>query len=143
MRVWTVLAVATVTISLLLGNDGGSCVPVEPTQPLCTEDVDCAAGQICVDGDCVPFGEGWRCEGMGGTCTHFMEPCGDDFVEWTPMDCPMGRSGKCCLPLDGDCEGVLGGECRHWEDTCPEGFGGTVPMNCPGGRSAQCCVLLQ
>jgi len=39
-----------------------------------------------------------QCELAGGYCTNFLTACKAGFVDGSPMDCPMGKSGKCCLP---------------------------------------------
>jgi eight-cysteine-cluster-containing protein len=39
-----------------------------------------------------------KCEQNGGYCTHFLDTCKTGYVGGPPMDCPMGKSGQCCLP---------------------------------------------
>jgi len=52
---------------------------------------------------CFEFQCQWRelseCETKGGTCTHFMDECPDGTYGESPMGCPLGRSGQCCLPF--------------------------------------------
>lgn len=140
-RTWARALLAVAGVVTLGGY--GPCVPVEPDEPVCAADLDCPAGRICRDGVCVdePV-EGERCRDMGGTCAYFLDECPQGTFDWTTLDCPLGRSGKCCLPADASCEGDLGGTCEWWQATCPEGTGGAIPLDCPDGRSAQCCIPL-
>jgi hypothetical protein len=39
-----------------------------------------------------------QCELAGGYCEYFLTACKDGYVDGTAMGCPMGKSGKCCLP---------------------------------------------
>lgn len=139
------VGVATLALLFLfsMGSDD-SCVPVEPVDPGCASPGDCAVGEVCREGACVAAPvEGERCEGMGGVCGYFLDACPDSHFEWTGLDCPMGRSGMCCLPYDASCEGDLDGRCIFWTEECPGGTGGVGPMDCPWGRSSQCCVPLE
>ncbi|PIX97228.1 MAG: hypothetical protein COZ24_06460, partial [Hydrogenophilales bacterium CG_4_10_14_3_um_filter_63_21] len=38
------------------------------------------------------------CEQAGGYCTHWLTDCKVGFTGGAPLGCPMGKSGKCCLP---------------------------------------------
>jgi hypothetical protein len=57
---------------------------------------------------CVEFQCQWRplseCELKGGICTHFMDPCPEGTYSESPMGCPLGRSGQCCLPFGEEIE---------------------------------------
>jgi hypothetical protein len=56
---------------------------------------DSAGVSVAAQGACKPV---TQCEAAGGTCTYFLTPCKAGFVDGSPMDCPLGKSGKCCLP---------------------------------------------
>lgn len=86
--------------------------------------------------------EGQQCASQGGYCTHFLTPCRYDYLSSSPSDCPMGRSGKCCLPpapTATKCE-AQGGYCTYWQAKCQNDFLPAGPADCPHGRSAQCCL---
>jgi len=52
---------------------------------------------------CFEFQCQWRelseCETKGGVCTHWQDECPSGTYSESPMGCPMGRSGQCCLPF--------------------------------------------
>lgn len=56
---------------------------------------DGAGVSIAAQGECKAK---TKCEQAGGYCTHFLTKCKAGFVDGSPMDCPLGKSGKCCLP---------------------------------------------
>jgi len=39
-----------------------------------------------------------NCELAGGYCEFFLNACKADYLDGSPADCPMGKSGKCCVP---------------------------------------------
>jgi eight-cysteine-cluster-containing protein len=81
-----------------------------------------------------------QCETQGGYCAHFLDTCKQGYVGGAPMDCPLGKSGQCCLPAtQTQCE-TQGGYCAHFLDTCKQGYVGGAPMDCPLGKSGQCCL---
>lgn len=132
-----VVKTAILAAALVLATGSkDSCAPVDPVDPVCTMDTDCAPDETCQDSECLlsPCGE------AGGTCHHFLDTCPNDSFPWTGMGCPMGRSGMCCLPQEASCVDDFGGICLWWSDPCPDGYGGGSPMDCPQGRSGQCCI---
>lgn len=55
---------------------------------------------VCVDRyTCAPPPP-TECEQAGGYCAHFMDECDEGFRGGPPMDCPLGRSGQCCMPAE-------------------------------------------
>jgi eight-cysteine-cluster-containing protein len=56
---------------------------------------DSAGVSIAAQGECKPLAS---CQQAGGYCTYFLTKCNAGFVDGPPMDCPLGKSGKCCLP---------------------------------------------
>jgi len=73
---------------------------------------DGAGISVATEGECKPLTE---CEKAGGYCTHWQTKCEAGFVDAVPMGCPLGKSGKCCLPepkltLTTDKKGYLAGE---------------------------------
>ncbi len=117
-----------------------ACVPhgcaTEP-QPACdAARPDCPEDQVsvvrdgcwlCVRRDTCQPPPANACEAAGGYCAHFQDVCRAGFEGGGPMDCPLGRSGMCCLPA-ADCVGA----------------GGSIPVVpnapscCPGLSSISC-----
>jgi hypothetical protein len=126
-----------------------ACVPhaceTEP-QPACDEArPDCPDGQVsvvrggcwlCVErGTCRPPPAN-ACEAAGGYCAHFQDVCRDGFEGGAPMDCPLGRSGQCCLPAM-NCVGAGGSipVVPNAPSCCP----GLAPIGCDRPDAAGQC----
>jgi hypothetical protein len=82
---------------------------------LCAQYGDCCPDKatVCDGGTTTP-----ECEVQGGYCANFLDPCDPGYTDAPSMGCPMGKSGKCCLPQatcsdNSDC---ADGEYCHFDD---------------------------
>jgi len=92
---------------------------------------DCEDGQVAVVRDacwvcvelrtCEPPPPGALCEAADGYCEHFVERCRLNFHDGPAMDCPGGRSAKCCLPgRDRRCDDGTELRCDELQPRCGE-----------------------
>lgn len=121
-RLGLALVAALLSLGLLAGNDGGSCIPTEPVEPACVDDADCGAGAFCdaqtgecvdfaacaYDSDCVEVRAGCCPCSMGGQSTAIHV---DRVDEWlAQLDCPIDIA---CLAV------YL---CQDWTPACVNGM---------------------
>ena len=107
-------------------DDGDACNGVETCDADTGDCVDgtaveCAEGEICVDGDCVPDGlcDGNTCD--DGDACNGVETCDlatGDCVDGTPVECAEGETcvDGDCVAVD-PCEGIICADCEE----CVEG----------------------
>jgi hypothetical protein len=126
-------------LSFFLSGNYLQCGP-DPVDVLCSSNSDCAEGEYCELSSNSCVAEGIRCQNMGGTCHHYLDQCPGDTFIWTGVDCPLGRSGMCCLPYD-TCQG-LEGYCVPSYEECSQDYSKAEALDglheC--GQSSDCCI---
>ncbi len=81
------------------------------------------------------------CESQGGYCTHFMTSCKSGYKDGAPLGCPLGRSGKCCLPDPQACKKE--GETAGTSEVCCKGLQRQdlkLPLDCQTTWTRQICL---
>ncbi len=116
LRPW-LLGIALTCLAPLCGALGGCAVDTRAVGAPCMEELDCAAGSICVRGSRFP----------DGVCTVI---CDDEFACRAGGSCVDLNGGVCLLPCDSDAD------CDRPGYTCQEVSArresGTLPV-CVGG----------
>jgi hypothetical protein len=129
-----------IVVSFFLSGSYIQCGP-EPEDVLCNSNSDCGQDEYCdLDTNSCVEATGIRCRNMGGTCKYYLNECPYATFRWSGIDCPMGRSGTCCLPYT-SCQ-ALDGICVYEDGQCGQGYQKAEAINglheC--GDFLDCCL---